>query len=100
MSEKADRYIGLVFWLLLVSWLWLNIFDEFLYIDKSASWEFIETVFGFFGFTSSTGDVSFETWTLLAWGITLLAGISLSWEFRASPMRVIRRITNAFHKSV
>jgi hypothetical protein len=112
MSEKADRYIGLVFWLLVVIWVWL--------IDQSDFWSYGEFTFDdrdtvagkFFNYISAGLKYNFDWITFPVRNMIRALGylgsfpiaLWLSWKFRAIPMRMIvppiRRLIRVFHKSV
>jgi hypothetical protein len=112
MSEKADRYIGLVFWLLVVIWVWL--------IDQSDFWSYGEFTFDdrdtvagkFFNYITKWPKFDFDWMTssvrrmIRDWGYlgSFPIALWLSWKFRTIPMRVIvppiNRLIRVFHKSV
>jgi hypothetical protein len=104
MSEKADRYVGLVFWLVVVSWVWFidQMYSDFSYVgefnfdnDGTLGGKFFINIFASTGYdAAASGYVNVDA---AAW---LVIALWLSWTFRHIPMKVIHRMAKTFDKYV
>ena len=89
MSDKANRFVGLVFWLLVVIWVWLinqsdfSRYGEFNFDnDGTLAGKFFINIFAGTGYDAA------------AWLVSLIIAVWLSWRFRHIPMNVLQRIFN------
>lgn len=99
MTDKSERYIGLVFWLLIILLIWFfdasNLFRVDFKVDVTDSLvgEFVEEIVRNF-------KIDWGLTFVVGWVITLVIALGFSWKFRALPMRIINKIFKAFHKAV
>lgn len=101
MSEKADRYVGLIIWLLVIIWLWFSSpwHDIFSYATfdfpqtSSFIWKLIYPLL-------KGVILQSREWAGMFWWISLIAAIYSGWKFRYIPMQVIHRTAKTFSKYV
>jgi hypothetical protein len=113
MSEKVDRYVGLVFWLLVILWFWFfnHNYESFLYsieqplklADRNSlvvQWCLLHHDQPFF---EPLLKAVFRTplqYAQTIWWISVITAIYSAWRFRHIPMKVIRRMAKTFDKYV
>ena len=104
MSEKADRYVGLVFWLVVILWFWFfnHNYESFLYsIEQPLKLADRNSLVVQF-FEPLLKGV-FRTplqYAQMIWWISVITAMYSGWKFRHIPMKVIHRMAKTFDKYV
>jgi hypothetical protein len=103
MSPKADRYVGLTFWLLIINWLWLQNDGYSGWLSITYGWGFPEDQSivwtSILPFLKSFIRRSHQ-WTDVVWWFSFILAIYFGWKMRHIPMKVIYRMAKTFDKYV